>query len=121
MIGASGSYAIQATEILQPTTHGWVEKDSYGVSGDGHTIYSGVRSYQLNWQLMSAADFSQLLGFYNVVSNTGTVAVDLPSFGGSGYAFIRHSGCSLNEPTFDSYFNEHLEGVRLLVFNIPPP
>lgn len=118
-VGASGTYAIQGTDILQPTTHHWVEKTSYGVDGNAHEIYAGVRSYELGWQLMSASDFAQLVNFYNL-SSTGTVAVDLPQFGASGYVFARHSGCSLQEPVFDSFFNEHLEGVRLLIFNIPP-
>mgnify|MGYP001617658310 CR=1 FL=1 len=119
MIGASGTYAIQGTDLLtQPTTHRWLERDSFGIDGNAHPIYSSIRGYELGWQLISANDFAQIVTFYNTVQSTGTVAVDLPSWGASSYQFQRYSGCTLQEPTFDNFFNEHLEEARLLILNV---
>lgn len=118
-IGASGSYAINGTDLtLQPFSHHWAERDSFGLDGNAHVIYSSVRGYELGWPLMSMSDFQQIYNFYNAVQSTGTVSVDLPQWGASGYVFQRYSGCVLSEPTFDNFFDEFLEGVRLLITNI---
>lgn len=118
-IGASGSFAIQGTDLtLQPTVGKWLERPTFGVDGGAHLIYSSVRSFELNWNLISPSDFKQVVDFYNTVQSTGTVAVDLPQWGAAGFQFNRYSGCVLSEPTFDNYFNEYIEGARLLVVNV---
>jgi hypothetical protein len=116
--GLSGTYSIQATDILQPTVGRWIEKDSFGIDGNSHVIYSAVRSFELNWQLMTTSDFKQIVDYYNTVSNTGTVAVDLPQFGAAGFQFNRYSGCVLAEPSIGEYFNGYVQDVRLLITNI---
>ena len=117
--GLSGTYAINASNFsLQPTTHQWVERRGYGFDGEAHPIQSAVRSYEIGWQLMSPAEFREMVLHYRAVQNTGTVAVDLPQFDGAEYQFFRYSGCTLSEPTFSDYFNGYLKDVRMLIYNI---
>lgn len=118
-IGASGTYAVGGTDFtLQPTRGRWVDRDSLGFDGGGHPVYPAVRSFEMSWQLINASDLSQIIGFYNSVQNTGTVAVDLPSWNGNPYQFQRYSGCTLSEPMVGDFFVEHTQEVRLLVYNI---
>jgi hypothetical protein len=117
--GLTGSYSFNGTNLtLQPTTGQWMERDSYGIDGGGHPIYSAVRSFELVWQLISTSDFKQIQDAYNAVSNTGTVAVDLPQYGANAYQFQRYSGATLREPSVTTYFEEYIEDARLLILNI---
>lgn len=117
--GLSGSYAIQGTDLtLQPTTGRWQSKDALGLDGAGHPIYPAFKNFEASFQLMSISDFNQLYTFFLSVSNTGTVAVDLPQFSAADYRFNRYSGCILHEPSVGEYFNEYVTDVRLLITNI---
>lgn len=118
MIGASGTVGIQGTDVLQPTQHGWEERNVFGQGGAGHNIYSAVRSYRMEWQLISQSDLFTLINFFNTVSATGTVAVDLPMWGASTYQYTRYSGCILDEPRVSEHFTDHTTQVTLLVRNI---
>ena len=119
MIGASGTYAIGGTDFtLQPTEGRWINKDILGMDGGGHPIYPSVRSFEVSWGLISASDLSQIIGFYNSVQNTGTVAVDLPKWNGSPYQFDRYSGCTLGEPEINQYFEGYTQEVKLLIYGI---
>ncbi len=118
-IGASGTYAVQGNDFdLQPTSGKWLDRDNLGFDGSGHPIYPAVRSFEMSWQLINAADLSEIIGFYNVVGNSGTVAVDIPKWNGSPYQFQRYSGCTLSEPIVGEFFNEHTTEVRLLIYGI---
>ena len=118
-IGASGSYAANGTNLtLQPTEGRWLERDSFGIDGGGHPVYSNVRNFELSWQLISPADFAQILGFYNQVQNTGTASADLPEWGANAFQFKSYSGCTMQEPTASAYFNEYIQEAKLLILNI---
>ena len=113
------TYKINGTELsLQPTNGAWQPKKSFGIDGTGHIIYSSVREFRMEWDIMSASDFSQLQGFYDLVGTTGTVVVDLPEYGASAYGFKSYSGCTLREPELGAFFEEHAQSVSLLVMNI---
>lgn len=117
--GLSGSFAINGTDLsLQPTTSRWGERESYGIDGAGHPIYSQVRTYELTWQLINPSDWSQIVGFYNLVSSTGTCVVDLPKWGINTYNFHSYSGCTLTEPTLGEDFSEHYQEAKLLILNV---
>lgn len=119
MIGLSGTYAINGTDLtMQPTEHNWVDRDSIGISGDGHTIYSSAREYRLVFNLQSASDMNQLVAFFNTVSTTGTIVACLPQWNSPLFTFANYSGCVLREPTFSNYFNEYAEQVTLVIGNI---
>ena len=86
--GASGTYAINGTDITLPPTSGrWLPKEPLGIDGNGRAIYSGVRQFELEWQLISPSEYYQLQTFFDAVGNTGTVVVDLPKYGASSYIF----------------------------------
>lgn len=118
-IGASGSYAVQGTNFtLQPTSGRWLDRDNLGFDGGGHPVYPSVRTFEMSWELINASDLSQIIGFYNQVMNTGTVAVDLPKWNGDPYQFTRVSGCTLGEPSVNQFFETHTQEVRLLIYGI---
>lgn len=117
--GVSGSYAIQGTDLsLQPTTGRWIDRPPKGFDGNGHPVYPGVREFELTWQLISMADIEQIQNFFNTVSSTGTVAVDLPQFNASPYQFYRYSGTTLGEPTLGEFFEKHETTVTMLIYGI---
>lgn len=104
--------------IIQPSTHHWVSRPSMGFDGGGHPMYVAVRSYEMGWDMMSATGANQLQYFYNLCSASGTVIMDLPKYMGGGYLFQSYTGCVLQEPTFDNYFNEFEQTLKLVVNNI---
>lgn len=117
--GASGTFAFNGTNLNQyPTEHGWAERNSYGVDGGAHTIYASVRSYQMTWNLISTADAKQIIDFYNLVGNTGTLVSCLPQWGNVDYAFVNYSGTTLAEPAFGGYFMGYLQDFKLLILNV---
>lgn len=116
--GYSGTYALNGTEILKPTSHRWVEREMIGVDGNGRPLYPSVTEYELNWQLMSPASFFQLVNAHRYSIQTGTVVTDLPQWGNGDYLFYSYSGTYISMPSFESFFNEHYEGVSLIVRNV---
>lgn len=113
------TYKINGTEILiQPTTGKWVARQAVGIDGAGHTIYPGVREFEMRWQLISPSGVNQLQTYFNGINPTGTAVVDLPQYGSPGYNFFSYSGCVLREPEQNTYFNEYHTDVLLLVSNI---
>lgn len=117
--GLSGSYAINGTNLtLQPTEGRWNQRDNFGIDGAGHPIYSTVRTFELSWQLISTSELNQIINFFDSVSNTGTVAVDLPKYGANTYTFYRYSGCTLNEVQVGAYFEEYIQEVTLLILQV---
>jgi len=118
-IGLSGSYAFNGSNLtLQPETGQWNDRDSFGIDGGGHPIYSSARNFELSWGLVSMSELAQITNFYNGVQNTGTCSVDLPRWGDSQYIFTTYSGCTLQEPTVGTYFETYVQDVRLVVLNI---
>lgn len=119
MQGVSGTYAFNGTTLsLQPSSGKWSQRSSLGVDGAGHPIYPAVREFEITWDLISISDLQQINNAYNAVGNTGTVVVDLPKYGDSQYNFFSYSGCTLQEPQYDAYFEKYVQNVKLLVMNI---
>ena len=113
------AFKINGTSLtLQPSSHKWLGRDNLGADGLGHPMYPAVREYELRWDAMTPAEFAQVQGFYDFVSSTGTVVVDLPKYANSTYSFYTYSGCVLQEPSFGGYFEENLQDVTLLILNI---
>lgn len=117
--GTSGTFGINGTDFyLPPTEHRWMPRTMLGRDGAGHPIYSGVREYEMRWQLGTPTDYWQLQNWFNMMSNTGTLVVDLPVYSLSGsYTFISYTGCTLAEPE-GAYFNEHKSDMILVIGNI---
>lgn len=119
MIGLTGSYAFNGTNLtLQPTEGKWLERPAFGIDGSGHPIYPSVRDFEVYWGLISTSELQQIINVYNGVQNTGTCAVDLPQYGASQYIFTTYSGCTLREPSVGAYFEEYVTDVRLLILQV---
>jgi hypothetical protein len=106
------------TLTTQPSTHHWVERQQLGTGGAGHAIYPAVREYVLEWNLIDADSYNQLQGFYNAIGMTGTAVVSLPKYTTGTYAYFDYTGCVLYEPNFQGFFEEHYEGVKMLIIGI---
>jgi hypothetical protein len=117
--GLSGSFAFNNIDLQLPPSDGkWVERTDYGVDGDAHVVYSAFREFELSWDLQSTSDASQIIGFYNLVSATGTLVACLPKWGDPTYTFYNYSGTTLREPTFDSYFMGYPQTAKMLIMNV---
>jgi len=118
-IGASGTYAINGTDLLlQPTSGRWIPTSPLGITGDGHPIYSSIHEFEINWTLTSQLDLDQIQDFRDMIWLTGTASVDLPSYRGSAYVFQTYSGCSIFEPERGVYYSDHTTDFRIVIGNI---
>jgi len=117
--GVTGTFAINGTELLlPPTTHSWVDRELVGTTGEGRSVYSSLRQYQLEWDLMPMDAFSQLVGFFDGIQNSGSIAVDLPKYATAPFQFYTYSGCQLREPTAGKFFLDHVSDVKLLIVKV---
>lgn len=115
----SGSYRLNGTELtMQPTVGKWLPRTELGIDGLGHAVYSGVREFEMRFNLQSPDEYNQLITFFNGHQPSGTVVVDLPGFGINSFNFIPYSGCVIREPEMSEYYNENHTEVVLLVSNI---
>ena len=115
--GATGTYAINDVNIC-PEAGRWLPKPAVGIDGNGHSIYPALKDFEMTWGLISVSDFSILHQAYLTVSNTGTVAVDLPEWGATQHVFRRYSGAILHEPQTGEYLSDYITDVRLLITGI---
>ena len=71
MIGyPTGTFAVNGVDfLLEPTEHKWLPRTMLGRDGAGHPIYSGVREYEMRFQLASLTDYWQLQQWFNTMSN----------------------------------------------------
>jgi hypothetical protein len=119
MQGLSGTFAFNNTDFNQiPTSHRWSERTQYGTDGGAHPVYAQTRSYEMTWNLISTENAKQIIDFYNLVGNTGTLVSCLPKWGDAEYTFYNYSGTTLQEPQMQGYFQGHIEELRLLILNV---
>jgi len=108
------TYKINGVElVLQPTTGRWLNRRRLGVSGSGHDVYSGIREFELKFNLEAPSDQNQLQDFYDQINVTGTAVIELPQYGASSYVFYAYSGCTISEPQQGNYFVGYIESVSL--------
>jgi hypothetical protein len=113
------TFIINGTTLdLQPTVGRWNNRDEIGVDGNGHSVYTGLREFELSWGLMSMSEFQELQNLYDAIGNTGTAVVSLPEYGASAWGFREYSGTVLREPQVGQFFEEHVEDVKLLIVKI---
>lgn len=117
--GLSGTYAFNNVDFTLPPSEGkWVERTSYGVDGNAHTVYSQFRNFELSWDLISTSDAKNIIDVYNQFGTTGTVVSCLPKWGDVDFTFYNYSGTTLQEPTFDSYFQGYFQTGKLIIVNV---
>lgn len=115
--GLTGSYAVNAVDIC-PENGQWIPKPALGIDGNGHSVYPAMKDFEMSWGFISMSDFNTLYNAYLLVSNTGTITVDLPDITASDFRFRRFSGAILHEPQTSQYFEGYMTDVRLLITNI---
>lgn len=103
---------------MQPSEHGWKTPSPLGNNGNGTPIYPALFEYELIFNLESAADFNDLMGYVNLISTTGSIVAGLPEWGAATYANKNYSGCFLQQPEFQGYFEEHHQEVRVRIIGI---
>lgn len=111
-------YRINGVDIVQPSESHWLNRDELGRTGLGQTVYPATRQLELKWDFLSMAEFYGILGYYNQQGASGSVIMDLPTWGGSMWAFKSYTGTILDEPKYDIFFEQYYQGVSLLVANI---
>lgn len=113
------SYALDGTTLdAQPTTAAWIDRDTVGITGNGHGVYPALRSFQMNWDFLTAAQFEEIHDIWESNNITGTVVANLPKYKDSSYGYYAYSGCVLREPTFGDFFEQHYSDVSLLIVRI---
>ena len=113
------AYGYNGTDFdLQPTFGRWMPRLILGTTGAGHSIYPGVREFQIFWRLMPISDYDAMRDLYNMVGITGSLTMSLPDLDASAYGFKNYSGCTLREPEAGQYFTEHVTDVTMMVINI---
>jgi hypothetical protein len=113
------TYKVNSVELtLQPTSGKWLPRTELGRNGYGHPVYPAVREFEIRWLIHTPAEANQIQTFYNAVSNTGTVVVDLPQYAAATYTFFSYTGCILQEPQFGTFFTENIQDVTIIVSNI---
>lgn len=113
------TYKLNGEEFVQqPTTGRWLPRSIFGIAGNGHAIYSGVRQFEITWNITSPSGTYQLQNWFETILATGTAVVDLPKYGDAEYQFFSYSGCAVREPEYSPYFSENITSVSLLITNI---
>lgn len=102
----------------QPTDHHWLDRDTIGVDGNGHAVYVAPRQYEMKFNLMDTDQFLTIQNYFAAQGVTGTVTATLPTWLGNPYKFSNYSGCIIRELTYENYFQNWYEGVRLLIVRI---
>jgi len=104
----------------QPTNHRWINQDAYGISGDGHSQYPAYREYEMDFDFATQQEFYDFNSYWQSVGATGTANVDLPEHPStaSTYQFRTYSGCVINQPEYQNYFENYFQSARLLIVRI---
>lgn len=102
----------------QPSEHHWLERDSIGIDGNGNTVYVAPRQYELKWDLVDTDVWNELYAYYTAQGVTGSVTATLPKWNATPYQFFNYSGCQIKEMTYDNWFQNFYQNVRLLVIRI---
>lgn len=115
----ANAYRLNGTLFtLQPTSGKWLPRVMLGTDGNGHPIYSALRDFQLNWNLISPSDYNQLLNFYLAVGTTGSAVANLPQYNSASYTFYSYSGCAVQEPEINEYWSEHIVNATMIISGI---
>lgn len=102
----------------QPTTHGWDDRDSLGIDGNGNSIYVSPRQYKLNWDFLDTEEFNEIYAYFLAQGVTGSITSRLPKWRTTPYTFFDYSGTILREPTYENWFENYYTNVRLIITRI---
>jgi hypothetical protein len=112
-------YKINGVEItLQPTSGQWLPRKEKGIDGNSHKVYPPTREFELRWDLISVSEFYQLQDFFDALPVTGSYIVDLPKYKDTIWEFVSYTGCIIDEPEANPYFETYRLEAKLLITNI---
>ena len=118
----TGTFGLNGTEfILQPSEGHWVPRNVLAIDGAGHPIFSAIREFELDWDIIDTPTWNQLQAFYNTCGNTGTVVANLPQYGATPFLYVPYSGCTMGEPEVQGSFltqDGYLQKVKVVIMNI---
>jgi hypothetical protein len=115
------TYAINGIALdPQPTDGSWVSQQPEDRDGNGRPIYASVAEYELMWALAPTSLFQALLAHSVSTSTTGSVTATLPQYNEDDYVFTTYSGCFVERPEFDKYFENYMTNVRVRIGHINP-
>lgn len=113
------TYAINGVSLtLQPTRGQWMPRTVLGIDGNGKAVYAPYRQFQMSFDLTSQSDFDELRTYFDSLSVTGSLIVDLPRWDTTTYGFRSYTGCLIREPEGANYFTKYKQNVTLLITNI---
>jgi hypothetical protein len=104
--------------LIQPSDTQWLPRKELGVDGFNRKIYEPVYSYQLSFDVLSQAQFYQLLAFWQLMATQTTVTADLPDKTASTYTFKTYTGCTVDEPQVGAYFQNNQLSIKVTIRNI---
>lgn len=102
----------------QPTTHGWKDRESIGVDGNGVNIYVASRQYEMTFDDLDTDQFDTLYSFFLAQGVTGSIVSTLPKWNTNPYTMYAYSGTILREPTYDGFFMNYYSNVKIVILRI---
>lgn len=102
----------------QPSNHKWSDRDLVGVDGNGTGVYTATREFEMSWDFLDASEFSEIYQYFTAQGVTGSIVSSLPKWNGNPYSFQAYSGTILREPTFEGFFENYYQSVKLLIVRI---
>lgn len=112
------TFKLNGTTIAQPTDHHWSDRDQIGVDGNGVTVYVAPRQYEIKWDFLDTDEWNTIYNIFLAQGVTGTTVASLPKWNTTPYVFYAYSGTIIREPSFDGYFQNYYQNVKLLIVKI---
>lgn len=102
----------------QPSEHHWVERDVIGTDGNGVNIYVAPREYELKYDFLDTDQWGEIYNYFLAQNVTGSIVASLPKWNTSPYVMYAYSGTIIREMTYEGWFQNYYQGVRLLIVRI---
>ena len=112
-------YKINGIAVPHPPTKvEWGERKDVGVDGNNRNIYSPVRTFNMQWDVLSFKEFKDLHDLWNLVETSGSVAAELPEYTGGDFdTFKTYVSCTITEPK-GNMDNKYFTNVQMVIRNI---
>lgn len=114
----SPNYQINSTALPSPTKAGWALPGIYGTDGNGQSRYEPFYEYELNWSLLTQAEYNSLYTLWLGAYGSGTSTCRLPTYNTTTYAFSNYTGVVFDMPTFGDYDTNYVAGVKMTIRKI---
>jgi len=114
------AYKINGVDLpLPPAVGKWGQRRALGLDGQNRVIYGPMRTFQLEWDALTFAQYKTVLAFYQSVMSSGFVTATLPPYGGVDYdTFTTYTDCTLDEPVAQNLDQKYQIRVTMMIRNI---